>query len=1121
MLLLLVLVFAWGCGSDDGPQVNATDDVGTSDASGADMSNNDVSVDLAEPDMGVDMQTDTQDAEIPNDPPVADAGMDQTGLRVGDVVRLTAAFSTDPDGDELTFLWTQTGGATVVLDTPELAATTFTAISPAGDYEFLVTVSDGRASSQDSVTVNVTNRLPEANAGIAQVVQVGQLVTLDGSQSSDGDGEALTYSWVQSAGESVVLTGETTVSPTFTAPAVFGDLIFDLTVSDGQATGFDRTSVTIENLAPIAEAGANQNVAKGDFVTLNGSGMDPENQPITYAWTQVSGPSTVILSDDTVAQPTFTAPLDVAGAFVFELVVNDGNADSVPDRTRVVTPNSPPVADAGVDSLVNGGEVVFLDGRASADPDGDPFRYEWTQTSGTTVDFGNGDRARAYFKAPSAINETLTFQLKVTNGQGTDTDSVSFTTTAWAGTAADIPINPFATTLEPFTSQLYAVGASGNVLVTGGTGGQKYVVYDVSDPASPIQTAAAAPSVDSPFVLDFNGTQVIAGVGASIQVLEYTGTALNVVGTVPLPGAFNSVTSIARFGDTVYAAIFDGTGGVFGIAAFDIQTPTSPALLHYEIVTDAKAVTARNNELWVGANNTLTGYDTSSIRTATPAFVAMTDAADDKCSSTPRRMQIVGNLLYATCSTWADLAIFDITTPADPNLLATLNVPGTGEDIVVDGTKAYVASRTNGVLVFDVAVPATPVFLGNLPTSGESSGVAYLPTSQTIASRSGDIVDLLEPSIKTPEFAASVPFVGDPYNVTFVSGFVGVQSQETHILDVSDLNNITTESTIFQNSDRGLIVDYPLLFASTGSRVSIVDISVPSSPLTLSTIQGNATYDQIALRNDTLYIAADTSGVLIYDVSNPSVPALLGSYSTGADYVGVLIDGTTLYATAWADGIHVLEVSNPAMPTEIAYRAFTSPKGRMEKSGDYLWSGYGANSIFRYDISDPTNPSLAVLNLNTSVEQIRVNGALAWIATGAAGVMTVDVSDIANPVVLERYAVSNVTKHIAIGDDEVWFSDDKALRGIRLENARWLARFQTGAASTTLAYPIAWEEPVTDATVQCFVSGGTCTVGSLDLVNRTATISWTLPAAGDHEIAVVVGHASTRAFLRDRITVTP
>ncbi len=76
---------------------------------------------------------------------------------------------------------------------------------------------------------------PVANAGSNQNVTTGALVTLDGSASSDANGDPLTYSWTLTSkptGSTATLTGATTVAPTFTAD-VDGTYIASLVVNDG------------------------------------------------------------------------------------------------------------------------------------------------------------------------------------------------------------------------------------------------------------------------------------------------------------------------------------------------------------------------------------------------------------------------------------------------------------------------------------------------------------------------------------------------------------------------------------------------------------------------------------------------------------------------------------------------------------------------------------------------------------------------------------------------------------------------------------------------------------------------------------------------------------------------
>ena len=83
----------------------------------------------------------------------------------------------------------------------------------------------------------IANRVPVADAGTAQTVSSGETVTLDGSGSSDADGDTLMYAWTQTEGTNVTLSDATASMPTFTAPTVSAGspasvLTFQLIVSD-------------------------------------------------------------------------------------------------------------------------------------------------------------------------------------------------------------------------------------------------------------------------------------------------------------------------------------------------------------------------------------------------------------------------------------------------------------------------------------------------------------------------------------------------------------------------------------------------------------------------------------------------------------------------------------------------------------------------------------------------------------------------------------------------------------------------------------------------------------------------------------------------------------------------
>jgi RHS repeat-associated protein len=330
----------------------------------------------------VDSAPDTVVVSTRNSAPVADAGPDAAAL-VGETVTLDGSGSSDVDGDPLTFAWSLVGpaGSSAALDDPAAVSPRFTVDLP-GDYTATLVVNDGALdSAPDAVLVSTVNTPPVADAGPDQAVFVGDAVTLDGSGSSDVDGDALTYFWSLStvpAGSTASLDDPNAVAPTFTVDAS-GTYVLQLVVNDGLADSPpDTVTVSTLNRAPVADAGPDRAAFVGETVTLDGTGSaDPEGDPLSYAWSLLSVPpgSAAALTMPASATPTF--PIDVPGTYVAQLVVNDGALDSSPDTVVVATTNRAPLADAGPDAVAFTGASVTLDGTASADPDGDALTWAW------------------------------------------------------------------------------------------------------------------------------------------------------------------------------------------------------------------------------------------------------------------------------------------------------------------------------------------------------------------------------------------------------------------------------------------------------------------------------------------------------------------------------------------------------------------------------------------------------------------------------------------------------------------------------------------------------------------------------------------------------------------------
>ena len=241
-------------------------------------------------------------------------------------------------------------------------------------------------------------------------VAEGAQVDLNGS-GSDPDGDPISFSWIQIAGDPVSLTDVQANSASFTAPStdVNIELTFQLTVTDinGAAASDDIVVRVTNNDAPTANAGANQNVDELTEVALDGSGSsDPNGAIASYLWTQVSGP-VALLDDAAIAEPLFTAPVvNATTALEFELTVTDESGSADTDNVFVTVapvPTGPIPLDADrFLAFLNSSSPLYRENQASADAyyaAVDPLNEkttldDWKSANG----FDQGNDARAIYR---------------------------------------------------------------------------------------------------------------------------------------------------------------------------------------------------------------------------------------------------------------------------------------------------------------------------------------------------------------------------------------------------------------------------------------------------------------------------------------------------------------------------------------------------------------------------------------------------------------------------------------------------------------------------------------------------------------------------------------------------
>ncbi len=246
----------------------------------------------------------------------------------------------------------------------------------------------------------------------------------------------LSYQWTQVSGPTVTISGDTTDSPSFTAPSVTGhqDIVIEVEVSDGSAVEKAQMTVAVDPVIappklPLSVTASNDATVTANEVVKPRVSVGNTFGTLSYAWTETTSTG-VTITDANTATPSFTAP-GSASTVTLEVTVTDTANGSATDTVTYHVNNALQVtAGAPTRTLAEGNTLNLL--ASVKDADG-AVTYSWTViddggTSLSTANITDADKASASLDLPNVAADTnIKLQIRATDDVNTANAIVAVT----------------------------------------------------------------------------------------------------------------------------------------------------------------------------------------------------------------------------------------------------------------------------------------------------------------------------------------------------------------------------------------------------------------------------------------------------------------------------------------------------------------------------------------------------------------------------------------------------------------------------------------------------------------------------------------------------------------------
>jgi PKD repeat protein len=474
-----------------------------------------------------------------------------------------------------------------------------------------------------------------------------------------------------------------------------------------------------------------------------------------------------------------------------------------------------------------------------------------------------------------------------------------------------------------------------------------------------------------------------------------------------------------------YDPSYNGNGDAFvlRLRPEPAVAPISVSLIG-QIGGIATSVTLSGSHAYMGLGPRLVMVDVTSP--TQPIFTGQSPVLPEIVNGTV----VSGGHAYAAAGD-AGLLVLDVTDPAYPTAVSSVDTPGWAWAVAVDGGHAYVADYQGGLRIISVADPANPTGVGYYLAPDDVKGVAVSGSYAHLAAGSSGlrVVSVADPAnpmevafAALPGYAESVAVAG---NYAYLAMSDGLQ-----VVNVADPSNPTAVGSYSSpGPSLGIAVAGSLAFLTTeDTGLRVINISNPAAPFEIGSYDVPQRAFGIATAGGYVYVADFELGLRVVNVLDPANPVEEGVYDAAGGTLDAAVAGDFVHvAQPGSPGLQVVDVTAPANPVAIGVTDEVTNVLGIAISGSLAYAAASAFSVI--DVGDPTQPTLLGTNSATGVD-VAVAGDYAYLAQGYGGLQVISVVNPPNPAVVGTYISPDAVAGVAISGEHAFLANWQA--GLRI-----------------------------------------------------------------------------------------